>query len=181
MHVMDCWQRWGKLLSCFGAESNHRFSVDVFSFAYNRACTTVLAFDVRRLHLAVCDTQTFAERFLAGTITSWEGQTLDLGTWGLADLLNSSTELVVPFGRCYRGDLVVWIAENVQRIGLAQCFLQVTAACGSRYLALVHELTHVRSGAWSYTQMTIVDSGLLFSTVPFVTEDDFVVPLYVNL
>ena len=80
MHVIDCWRRHGKLLSCFGAESNHRFSTDVFSFSYRKPCTTALAFDLRRLFQAVCEPRTYQETQLAGTIASWNDySTVDMG------------------------------------------------------------------------------------------------------
>ena len=109
MHVIDCWERFGILLSCFGAESNHRYSADEFSFSYRKPCTTALLFDVRRLSQAIADGKTFQHTYLAGNVTQWDDDTLvELGDWGVARIAASSTELVGTLGRYLKSDLVEW-------------------------------------------------------------------------
>ena len=84
LHVIDSGKRVGKLLSCFGAESHHRFSADVFSFCYKKPCSTALAFDIRRLFQAAADPDTFRVHVLAGSIAAWgDDAIVDLGEpWG---------------------------------------------------------------------------------------------------
>jgi hypothetical protein len=182
MHVIDCWERFGVLLSCFGAESNHRFSTDVFAFAYNKACTTALAFDIRRLTQAALDANTFTPTYLAGSVAKWAGEDLtDMGPWGFAKLVGSSTELVAPRGRFYKNDLVEWVAGNLQKLGRIQCSIEVDANGLRKFAVIVDELQHVRAGLWTCIHVSIVDSSMLRGTHPFVEEDGLFRPLYVGV
>ena len=176
MHVIDCWERHDLLLSCFGAESNHRFSSDIFNFAYNKATTTALAFDLRRLTQAVLDAKTFAPTYLAGTVASWAEALSDTAT-----LTGSSMELVGPSGKYFKKDLVEWVAGGVQKLGVIKCAMQLTVGCQVKFAVLVEELQHVGAGVWSRHCMSIVNSDLLQSTLPFVEEDGMYRPVYVGI
>ena len=182
MHVIDCWRRHGKLLSCFGAESNHRFSTDVFSFSYRKPCTTALAFDLRRLFQAVCEPRTYQETQLAGTIASWNDYSIvDMGPLGIATIIGSSTELVGPFGRYFKGDLLQWSFGGRTRLGLAECFVEVDVGHSQRCVAILEELGHKQSGVWGPLHTSIVCSSLLVAAIPFVSEDNYVRPVYVTM
>ena len=182
MHVIDCWRRHGKLLSCFGAESNHRFSTDVFSFSYRKPCTTALAFDLRRLFQAVCEPRTYKETQLAGTIASWNDYpTVDMGQLGIATIIGSSAEMVGPFGRYFKGDLLQWSFGGRTRLGLAECFVEVDVGHSQRCVAILEELGHKQSGVWGPLHTSIVCSSLLVAAIPFVSEDNYVRQVYVTM
>jgi hypothetical protein len=46
-HVVDFWEHWRYLLSCFGPERHHRFFKRVMRFSYNSGNSTAVAYDVR--------------------------------------------------------------------------------------------------------------------------------------
>ncbi len=181
MHVIDCWQRVGKLLSCFGAESNHRYSADVFTFTYRNPCTTALAFDVRRLSQATAEGKTFQHTYLAGKVTHCDADTVvDLGDWGIARVAASSTELVGTLGRYFKSDLVEWHIAGDRRLGFCQSFSDMQLANGCVWAAIVDELQHVSFGVWKTTQtVVVVNASLFVAAVPFVWGGDFLRPLYV--
>lgn len=181
MHVIDCWERLGILLSCFGAESNHRYSADVFSFSYRKPCTTALVFDVRRLSQAIADGKTFQHTYLASNVKQWDEETLvDLGDCGIARITSSSTELVGTLGRYFKNDLLEWQIAGDRRLGLCQAFLHMQLANGDVWAAIVDELQHVGHGVWKTVHTnTVVNASLFVAAVPFVREGEFVRPLYV--
>ena len=182
MHVIDCWRRHGKLFSCFGAESNHRFSTDVLSFSCRKPCTTALAFDLRRLFQAVCEPRTYQETQLAGTIASWNDYSiLYMGPLGIATIIGSPTELVGPFGRYFKGDLLQWSFGGRTRLGLAECIVEADVGHSTCWVAILEELNHKQNGVWGLLHTSVVCSSLLVAAIPCVSEGTFVWPVYVAM
>jgi hypothetical protein len=183
MHVIDCWERHGVLLSCFGAESNHRFSVDIFEFSYKKPCSTALAFDLRRLFQAASDSKSFEHTSLAGSIAVWKEMLLvEIDGVGMANISASSSELVGVLGRYFKGDLVEWRAGAARRLGFCLCFFEMLLANGTKlWAAIIDEVQHSGHGVWMHLQRVIVNAALLWEAVPFVQEDGFVRPLYVGM
>ena len=180
MHVNDCWEKHGILLSCFSAESHHRFSKDIFSFSYSKPCSTALAFDVRRLFQAAMYVNTFAPFLLVGGVATWGGDfVVDLDVVGLCKIVGSSPGLAGPYGRYSKGDLVEWRGK---RLGFCLCFFEVQVACGARlFAAVVDELRHTGAGVWASSHRVVVNATLLLATIPFVQEDGVVRPLYIGV
>ncbi len=183
MHVIDCWERHGVLLSCFGAESNHRFSVDIFEFSYKKPCSTALAFDLRRLFQSAGDSKSFDHTFLAGSIAVWKEMfVVEIDVVGMANISASSSELVGVPGRYFKGDLVEWRAGAARRLGFCLCFFEMLLANGTKlWAAIIDEVQHSGHGVWRHLQRVIVNAALLWEAVPFVQEDGFVRPLYVGI
>jgi hypothetical protein len=182
LHVIDCWKRVGKLLSCFGAESHHRFSADVFSFCYKKPCSTALAFDIRRLFQAAADPDTFRVHVLAGSIAAWgDDAIVDLGEpWGRAAVSASSTEIVTTVGRFFCNDLVEWRSPPSRSIGFCKAFFRMSlAGTGTIHAAVIEQLTHSGGGLWTRSGLSIVNAALLDCALPSVEEDGFVRPVYV--
>lgn len=179
MHVNDCWAKHGVLLSCFGAESNHRFSKDIFSYSFSKPCSTCLAYDVRRLFKAALDVNTFAPFLLADAVATWDQDfVVQIETIGSAKIVKSSTGLAGPHYRYSKGDLVEWRGK---RLGFCLCFFEMHLRCGEQLFAtIVDELKHVRAGVWASSHTAVVNATLLMATVPFVQEDGVVRPLYVG-
>ena len=177
-HVVDCWQRFGILLSCFGAESNHRFSMDIFSFSYRNPCMTALAFDVRRLFQAAKDSKSFQHTFLTGTVVDCD-EAAEFGEWGNVNVIASSMGLATPCGHLSQGDLVEWHVGASQRLGICKVFAEVRKRSGeAMWVAIVDELGHRIGGVWASVHTTVVGSSLIVTALPFVQEDEFVRPLY---
>jgi hypothetical protein len=183
MHVIDCWERHGILMSCFGAESNHRFSVDIFEFSYKKPCSTALAFDLRRLFQSAVDGKSFAHTFLAGSIAMWkDGLSVEIDGVGRATVTASSSELAGVLGRFFKSDLVEWRAAGERRLGFCMCFFEMHLANGTKlWAAIIDELQHSGHGVWRHFQRVIVNVALFVEAVTFVQEDGFVRPLYVCL
>lgn len=59
--------------------------------------------------------------------------------------------------------------------------MQLTVGCQVKFAVLVEELQHVGAGVWSRHCMSIVNSDLLQSTLPFVEEDGMYRPVYVGI
>ena len=180
-HVIDCWQRVGKLLSCFGAESNHRFSADVFSFSYKKPCKTALAFDIRRLFAAARDPTTFQMYVLAGSAVAWgDDAGVDFGEpWGRAYVIASSTEIVTTVGRFFRNDLVEW---HDKQIGFCKAFFHMRMAGNyTIHAAVIEQLTHSMAGLWTRSGIAIVNAALLECALPYVEEAGYVRPVYVPM
>ena len=121
------------------------------------------------------DAKTFAPSYLAGTVAPWAEALSDTAT-----LIGSSTELVRPSGRYFKDDLVEWVA-SVQKLGVIQCAMELTVGGQVKYAVIVQELQHVGAGLWSRHCMSIVNSDLLQSTLPFVEEDGLYRPVYVGI
>ena len=47
-HILDCWEHWEELISCFGAESKHKEPKQIMAFCYNQVAKTALAKEARR-------------------------------------------------------------------------------------------------------------------------------------
>ena len=47
VHIIDFWEYWQRLLSCFGPERHHLIMKRCMAFSYKKAADTALAYDVR--------------------------------------------------------------------------------------------------------------------------------------
>jgi len=171
----------GVLLSCFGAEANHRFSAAIFDFSYRKPSSTALAYDLRRLFHDACAPQTYEPFYLSATVSRWHEVTrVFFDGIGLATVVASSTEVSTPTGRYAKGDVAEWQHAG-RHLGKCECFCELHTANGGRlWVAGVNELAHEGLGVWKPVHDVLVNAPLFFAAIPFCSEGGFVRPLYVS-
>ena len=179
-HVIDNWEFWERLISCFSAESKHKEPKQIMQYAYNRCWKTALAMEIRRLFRCLRDPLTFAAIYLAGKVRRHDSGPLDLGAMGLYEIKASSRELVHYSDRFHNGDLL----QHVGGLGFADLFFYGTAGDGSDvWLACLREVTLVgRDGFRSSGNMTIVMASQIKASIPYCRlESDLIQPLVIDL
>ena len=176
MHVGMYWYIWKVLLSCWGPERHHKLAKSIMGFSYNKAATTVLAYDVRHLLERICRRNSFKPIHMAngkpmnkhvlltgigeGTITEW------------------GTQMTTEHGTLCRDDLLHWGA-GVSSYGLALGFVLMVVNGQERYGSVVRDcLYDAAAGSIRLTnRRSMVFAECVPEAVPYLFVDaDKVVP-----
>jgi hypothetical protein len=180
-HVNDSWEEFQVLISCFGAEADHKHPKRIFNFAYNDSCSTALHYGLRELFAGIADPHTFEPTFLGGKVHASD-VVAQLGAWGTVTICATSLELVCPRGRIRKNDLLHWKEDGIICIGIARGFIDVKHADSSHsFAAIMLQHRHVGEGAWVPLELAAIGSSVLESSaVPYIVEDGRVIPLYIH-
>ena len=180
-HINDNWEEFEVLMSCFGAEADHKHPKRIFNFAYNNSCSTATQYGLRELFAGVNDPNTFTRTYLGGYVHAGEMKA-PLGAWGIGTICGSSSELVSPRGHVRKHDLLYWKEDGRVCVGIVQCFVEIELADTSHHFAgVVLQHRHDGEGVWVLAELAIVSTELLTcSAIPYFIEDGRVTPLYIH-
>ena len=95
------------LMSCYGAEADHKHPKRIFHFAYNSSCSTATQYGLRELFVGVMSPDSFRQTHLGGHVHAGDIKAT-LGAWGIVTICGSSSELVCPRGHVRKSDLLNW-------------------------------------------------------------------------
>ena len=105
-HVPECWEYWQSLLSCYGAEADHRDVCKIFRFAMDTPSETSIYHAVYQLFDAVEKCNTYEPVFLMEPLTPYNQECTLAGQTYTAT--HTSTRLQAAFGIIKAGDCLIW-------------------------------------------------------------------------
>jgi len=179
-HVVDFWEYWKVLLSCFGPERHHLIMKRCMSFSYNKACRTALAYDVRIWIKNLQLPNLYEPAHLAGNIRT---SSCDVAWPGVDTIVTISAwagSLQTEYGMLCKGDLLQYTDADHQMLGSAIGFAKTNVA-DPRYVVFMHTCIRdpARAGAWRTQShsISLVRALDIVGAVPYIKHDDYVVPL----
>jgi hypothetical protein len=191
IHICECIERFGVLLSCFVTERKHRQSKQIGAFAYNSWCTTMLRRTVRD-HLVWLQKAENLQPYKL--VQPWNNALpprwqFKLLLSGLADskaeiqaAIKMARRLSTPRGLMCSRDLLAFRGEALPapggarpcqvRVGFAKMFFKVH----ERFFALVDDLKHsegvtFQSGPGD-TKEVFVEATDLLGAFPYMKSDE---------
>ena len=173
VHILDFWEYWQVLLSCFSPERHHLIMKHVMGFAYHKCCETALAYDVRvwmknlelpylfmSTHLAgKVITETWIIHGIPWSVTAWSGS------------------LQTEKGMLHKGDIVQWDDRGDRLIGFAIGFA-MTSHADTPFAAVVHACDRTPAGWIAQTlRVHVIDAVAIVGSVPYIKRDGYIMPL----
>ena len=169
MHALLAWMLYGVLITCFGAESEHKQPKRLMNHCYNRCNVTCLKYWIRTFSQHLQDPETWAQTFLVGTLRTCE-TVLHVFGLGTITLFLSSPTVTTSTGTYHKGDFVHWESAGV-RGGIAECFLMGHLENGKVvFVAVVSGHNHVAAGLWTSAHKVLVNVERLEGATIFLKE-----------
>ncbi len=151
VHIVDLWEYWGVLLSCFGPERHQKLFKRVMSYSYHRGHRSSLAHDVRSWVRELNSETLFEPTHLVGKKREiqyempWPGSTVPITfhTWGVALMTATS-------GTIAKRDLLQYDNGHLGvGLGFAVGFAQTDAAHMFQYVAFIWPCDRVGGSVWN--------------------------------
>ena len=170
VHIMDYWDYWGPLLSCFGPERHHKLFKKVCSYSYNKFERSTLAHDVRAWAKALSRPQLFQPIHLCGKLRQCRCELRWPGCRNLVILHAWSGSLTTEHGLIAKGDVVQYTCGATVSIAVALGFAWSDSTEVESYLAVVEPCTFVASSIWEKTDAkSVVQASCIVGSVPWVS------------
>jgi hypothetical protein len=172
VHILDFWEYWSRLLSCFGPERHHKLMKRVMSFSYNKGATTTLAHDVRTWIRNLDLPHLYRAVHFTGTVRN-----ISINVVGGLVLVSWAGALNTPMGLLAKHDLIQYKTDDGDRVGLVVGFACDNA--GLNYVAVVTPLMLEPSGGWRRLNgiLSIVPVPAIIGGVPFFEIDQSIYAL----
>ena len=182
-HVPECWREWQILLSCYGAEADHRLPCRTFRFAINDPSRTALAHHIQSLFAAVGQENTYREYFLIAPVRPCD-ERLTLGGRNCR-ITGTSQKLQTTLAIFSKSDCLVWQHGGARHCGIALFFAEVSVAMdvGDRelYVCVVRLFRELADGWWHDCNIhQIVAATAIDWSVPYVVDGVRMMPLILN-
>ena len=176
-HLLDFWEVWQVLFSCFGPERHHRLMKSVMNHSYNHPERTVLAHDVHTWVKNLKKECVYQPVHLVGNtnrsnyVFDWPGEgPITFFEWGAG--LNTEK------GMLHKGDCIQWDSGGGTEVAFALGFGRTTSV-RFNYLAFVYVCESVSSVAWRRsTSMRMVAVDSIVCSVPYVSHGANIWPLF---
>ena len=182
-HVPACWEYWGCLLSCYGAEADHRDVCKIFRFAMNKPSETSIYHAVYQLFEAVEKCNTYEPVFLMEPLTPYNQECTLAGQTYTAT--HTSTRLQAAFGIIKAGDRLIWQTGDRRECGKALFFARVEPRTQDIRVEIVcvARLFEKHADGWWYDRgrNMIVSAAAVQFTVAFAQVKLKIWPLIPNI
>ena len=178
-HVVDSWEYWRTLLSCFGPERKHKLMKKVMHFSYRNAGKTTLAHSIRKYIRSLLLPHAFTAVHFCHKRYSVTGlPPIVLRDFGVCEIVEHGCTIHTAFGKVKKGDLVCYQdVHGVKGIGFSLGFACVRLQFGAHFMIAVLSVCEpCGNGRWRRTSTKgIVASPQIRQGVPFASiEDEFV-------
>ena len=182
LHVAHSWSFHLALLSCYGAEADHRPTCRVYRFALSNPSKTSMAYAIQDLFTAVMKPETFIECYLVPPVRRCN-QELDFGFAGKYVVTKTAKKLQTAIGILKtKAMLQCLISEGHVVVGEAVSFLKVDVRgfperCDGRgfperHLCLVRVFRKAPDGWWYDSKSHMfVDSSMVQAMVVYVQDE----------
>ncbi len=173
-HVVDFWEHWRYLLSCFGAERHHRFFKRVMRFSYNSGNMTAVAYDVRAWMKSLDTEELYMPIHLMGKQKVLQVHVQLLGGASVT-FIAGAKRLNTEKGILGKGDLIQYInGDGVHVVGSARGFGRTNSAKPLDYAVFIRPCVRVGSTIWRLkpNEFRIVFAHHIVGSVPFVSMDN---------
>jgi hypothetical protein len=176
IHIVDYWEYWGTLLSCFGPERHHKLFKRVMGYTYNRGDRSCLAHDVRNWVRELNSETLYEPTHLAGTKRRihyempWPGSAapITFHTWA-ASLMTEQSSMIA------KGDLLQYDSGSLGvAIGFAVGFAQTDAAHMFQYAAFLWPCEMVTLSVWNRQdrRLIAIQADAIVGAVPYKPLQD---------
>ena len=146
-HVLDFWEYWGILLSCFAPERHHKLMKRVNRFVKGQRKNTDLAYDVHFWLKNLLDPTTFMGTCLTRPRYDWAYH-LQWPGEGLITCTTRAAAMQTPKGSYTRGDLLQYKEGGVDKIGIAFGFASTNSA-RIPYLVFLYPCVQATDTLWN--------------------------------
>jgi len=120
LHIPECWEAWGCLLNCYGAEADHRDVCRIFRFSMKKPSDASISHALHGLLAAVQKWTTFAAVFLIEPVQPCNYEFEDGRERYI--ITHTSKQMQAEFGIIRTGDCVTWKIGEVRQCGKALLF-----------------------------------------------------------
>jgi hypothetical protein len=174
-HSILSWIKFGHLIACLGAESEHKLPKRIMHFAYKNCTKTALAYWLRQILEAVQDPTTYQQTFMPQHCKQCNYR-VTIGTH-VVDIVQYSLQLTTPTGTYHKGDMLQWSTPG-NSIGKAKCFLKVRTGGEMQFVAVVEQYLPVAGGdlLWQAKDLVYVCTSVVVGSIPFLEDGDYVRP-----
>ena len=178
VHIIDFWEYWKVLLSCFGPERHHLIMKRCMSFSYRKSCNTALAYDTRIWFQNLKSANLSQPMHLAGNIHAANREVNWPGMDATMLFTTYSCNLQTERGMLQKHDLLQWGDAGSTQVGIAIGFAS-TNNVAIPYVAFIHACLPAVAGAWrtQVHQVTLLDAAVIVGSVPYLKQADIVMPL----
>ena len=118
IHIVDYWERWLQLLSCFSAERNHKLFKRICNFSYRKSGKNALAYHIATWMRNLSDATLYMETHLLGKTHPWGYVCVWPGLAQPVCLVRRGARLQTGMGQIVKGDLVQYVHDDMQCFGL---------------------------------------------------------------
>ena len=180
-HVPECWEKWQSLISCYGAESDHRDVTRIFRFAMSNPSSTAIYHAVHHLFDAAARDKTYEEVFLMQPVPCNKEFPVG-GQRRTATAM--SRQLQAGIGIFKVGDCLIWKNDGTRQCGKALFFLQFPRAQDIRVdcVCVVRRFDKLEDGWWhDHGTNVFVSAVAVDFTVVFAQIGQRIMPLLPNL
>jgi hypothetical protein len=170
-HVIDSWEYWKRLFSCFQCERHHKLACSAYKFAYNKCTKTATAHVFRSYIEHLKNPAVFEPVKLAGRRQSHFVEA------AFGRILTSAPELILKHAHLYEGDVVSY---GVDSFGKCENFICVELHDGRReVVAAIAKYSKISPSAWctSNAVLELVPHVSLLKSLVYASDGDTIVPM----
>ena len=181
-HMPDLWEFWKALLSCYGAEADHREACRTFRFAISDPSRTSLAYAINALLETVETDSTYEEVFLFPPVHRCREEFVLDGSRCIAT--GSSSRVQATIGIFKKDDCLTWKHGGTVHCGKALFFADITHVHSRRVdvVCVVRGFTRVADGWWQDSMINhIVGAGAVEHKVPYLQLGLRIMPIIPDL
>ena len=174
-HAILTWIALGVLVTCLGAEAEHKQPKRVMAYSYKNCNKTALSHWLRNFLGHLSDPTTYAPTHLPLEARQCD-HTVSMGNI-VAQILRYSSQVATPVGTFYKGDLLHWNAHT-PCVGIAKFFFMARVERDLQFVAVVQQFlpVHMAPDLWQASELACVCTSLLIGAVSFVKEGIYVRP-----
>ena len=174
-HAILTWIALGVLVTCLGAEAEHKQPKRVMAHSYKNCTKTALSHWLRSFLGHLNDPTTFAPTHLPLEAKQCD-YTVSMGNI-VAQILRYSQQVATPVGTFHKGDLLHWNA-HIPCVGIAKFFFMARFERDVQFVAVVQQFSPVQMAPdlWQEGEWACVCTSLIIGAVPFVKEGIYVRP-----
>ena len=173
-HAIMSWIKCGVLVSCLGAEAEHKQPKRVMQYAYKNCTKTAMSHWLRGFMGHLDDPTTFAPTHLPLDAKQCD-YTVTIGVH-VAKILRHALQVATPVGTFYKGDLLHWSAQ-AHCVGIAKCFLMASIGGDVKFIAVVQQYLQVSAELWQASEFACVSTTVVTCALPFVKDGDNLRPM----
>jgi hypothetical protein len=173
-HAILSWIKFGVLVTCLGAEAEHRLPKRIMHNAYRNCTKTAMTYWLHSFLDNLGDPTTFAPTHLPLDAKQCD-HTVAIGRH-IANIIMHANSIATPVGTLYKGDLLHWSGRS-HCLGVAKLFLMVRMSGTVKFIAVVVQyLPSVFNGLWEPGQLCCVNAAIVQDAVPFARDGEYLRP-----
>ena len=181
IHISECWEAWGCLLNCYGAEADHRDVCRIFRFCTKKPSDASISHALHGLIAAVQKWTTFAAVFLIEPVQKCNPANEYEQGGERCIITHHSKQMQAEFGIIRTGDCVTWKNGDVRKCGKALLFAQFHRPTQDNlvHFGCVVQCHESHPDGWWHDQGTkiLVPIPAIDFTVDFAQEESRIMPL----